>query len=294
MNETMANRYGYNYHDYRDDLDWDEEDDLYDDDDDLYDDEEAEALVIPEINLDIHLTEDQLPGAISSQVKVMKILEQRIKLAEARVESAKEKSELARHDVSVFKKKKAIEELQHAVLSQSEALFSESQAMRLLFLNQKQLANVSSGLFTFGLVNMTSNRTVYQRLKCELEKASEEELNELAKAELMKIVKQLKAQEDIYNRIENQATILETLQKDVTSLKSTTAVIPGLKSSVDALKAIPRTPAPVRAAPVTPTPVIPAPVVVQKRSSGWPIALSTISLLISLGALALVLLRVMF
>ncbi len=280
MKETMA--YGYNFHDERDDPFWEE-------DDDLYDDEDAGSLVVPDIKLDLHLTEDQLPQAISSQIKVMNILEQRIQLAEARVKAAKEKTELARHDVSVFKKKKAIEELQNAVLAQSEGLFSESEAMRLLFLNQKQLANVSSGLFTFGLMNMTSNRTVYQRLKCELEKASEEELNELAKAELMKIVKQLKAQEDIYNRIENHASILETLQKDVSSLKSTAAAIPSLKSSVDALKAIPRTPAPVRTTPVTP-----APVKVQKTSRGLPIALSIISLLISLGALALVLLRVMF
>ena len=242
---------------------------------DYYEEEEEEDddKLIPDIKLDLNLKEDQLPAAISCQVKVMNVLEQRIKRAEQRAKAAKQRAEITKHDISVFKKKKAIEELQSAVLAQSEALASENSAMRLLFLNQKQLANVSSGLFAFGLMNMTNNRTVYQRLKCELEKASEEELNELAKAELMKIVDQLKAQEDIYNRIERHALIIGTLQEDISSLKNITDTIPTIKSRVESLISTPSTP---------------APTVEKKSRNGWFMTISIISILISLGTLALV------
>lgn len=184
-------------------------------------DEQFEEVDAPKIELDFYLKEDQLPNAISSQVKVMDALEKRIKEAQERVNTAKNAAEIAKHKVSVFKKKQAIEELQYAVLAQSEAISSENEAMGLLFSHQKQLANVSNALYAFGLMIMTTNRTMYQRLKCELEKASEEELNELAREELMRIVRQLKAQEDIYNRIDRHSSSIESLQKEVTFLKST-------------------------------------------------------------------------
>lgn len=267
-------------------------------------DDQSDEVDVPEIKikLDLNLTEDQLPKAISEQVKVMRALEEKILKAQERKNKAMMAAEKAKHDVRIFKKKEAIEDLQDATLAQSKALSSVNDAMNLLFSNQKQLANVSSGLFAFGLMNMASNRTMYQRLKCELEKASEEELNELAKEELLKIIRQLKAQEDIYNRIDRHSSSIEALQKEVASLKSTAETIQHqqkevrqrdasfVKSMTDTVTNIKRQVDSLRASVHSSNRPSSSPVTVKKTNNGWTIVLAISALIISLIAIALVIL----
>ena len=80
---------------------------------------------------------------------------------------------------------------------------------------------MAHGLLAMGLMNLVSNRTVFQRIKDELQKASEEEINEHAREELRKIVAQLKAQEDIYNRLDRQAGIIEDMQSKILQIEAT-------------------------------------------------------------------------
>ena len=142
----------------------------------------------------------------------MEILDQRITEAKEKVVAAQQKANEAKHKIRLFNKKQSIEDLQTAVLAQSDAIAAEDEAMRISFHNQKMLADVSTGLLSLGLVNLVSNRTVFQGIKNQLQQASEEEINEHAREELKKIVSQLKAQEDIYNRIDQQAHIVEDIQ----------------------------------------------------------------------------------
>lgn len=169
--------------------------------------------------IDLTIKPEQLPMELSNQVKIMSQLNDQIELAKEKVQKAKEEAAKARHKIGFAKKKKAIEELQIAVVDQSEALASEDEAIRLLFSNQKKLANISQGLLVLGIVNMANNRTVYQQLKDELTKASESEINEHAKAELKRIIEQLKAQEDIYNKIERHSEKLKELDSEIVAIK---------------------------------------------------------------------------
>lgn len=169
--------------------------------------------------IDLTIKPEQLPMELSNQVKIMSQLNDQIELAKEKVQKAKEEAAKARHKIGFAKKKKAIEELQIAVVDQSEALVSEDEAIRLLFSNQKKLANISQGLLVFGIVNMANNRTVYQQLKDELTKASESEINEHAKAELKRIIEQLKVQEDIYNKIERHSKKLKELDAELVEIK---------------------------------------------------------------------------
>ena len=56
------------------------------------------------------------------------------------------------------------------------------------------LAEVSTGLLALGLANLVNNRTVFQKIKDQLQQASEEEINAHAREELKKIVSQLTRQ----------------------------------------------------------------------------------------------------
>jgi hypothetical protein len=172
------------------------------------------------VQMDINVSPEQLPEVIREQVKVMEVLDQRITQAKEKVVAAQQKANEAHHKIKVFRKKQSIEDLQVAVLAQSEAIAAEDEAMRISFLNQKMLADVSTGLLALGLANLVSNRTVFQRIKDQLQQASEEEVNEHAREELKKIVSQLKAQEDIYSRLERQAKIIEDIQEKILHIET--------------------------------------------------------------------------
>ena len=164
------------------------------------------------VQMDIHTSPEELTASITKQVKIMEFLDQKITEAKEKVVAAQQKANEAKHKIRLFNKKQSIEDLQTAVLAQSDAIAAEDEAMRISFHNQKMLADVSTGLLSLGLVNLVSNRTVFQGIKNQLQQASEEEINEHAREELKKIVSQLKAQEDIYNRIDQQAHIVEDIQ----------------------------------------------------------------------------------
>ena len=172
------------------------------------------------IQVDIHTLPEDLPEAIKKQVRIMEVLDQRITEANGKVETAKQKAKEANHKITLFKKKQSIEDLQVAVLAQSEAIAAEDEAMRISFHNQKMLAEVSTGLLALGLANLVNNRTVFQKIKDQLQQASEEEINAHAREELKKIVSQLKAQEDIYSRLERQAQIIEEIQEKILHIET--------------------------------------------------------------------------
>lgn len=178
-------------------------------------------LMISEVHLDLQTSPEQLPETIREQVKTMELLDIRIQEARKKVSEAQQKAKEAHHKISVFQKKQSIEELQVAVLAQSEAIAAEDDAMRISFRNQEMMAKVAHGLLAMGLMNLVSNRTVFQRIKDELQKASEEEINEHAREELIKIVGQLKAQEDIYNRLDRQAGIIEDMKSKMLQIEAT-------------------------------------------------------------------------
>ena len=196
-----------------------------------YDDDEEDQ---PNANtLDLNISPEQLPSALSSQISLMDDLQKQIDKAKEAVEKAKGNAVSAHHKVGFAKKKKAIEELQVALVEQSEAMLSEDAALRLLFANQKKLATISQGLLVLGMVNMAQNRTVYQRLKDELTNASESEISEHAKEELKRILNQLKAQEDIYNKLERNSEKIKNLENDISQIKETVESIAAKQTVVN-------------------------------------------------------------
>lgn len=123
---------------------------------------------------------------------------------------AKEKS------AKLFHHKAAIEYLQNAVIDISDSQVSQAEAQQLSFEFQKKLAEISQFLFELGVSNLAANRTVVRELELKLKGASEEELNDLAYKELMNVIKQLKAQEDIMNK---QAELTKKVNKNQKNIK---------------------------------------------------------------------------
>lgn len=155
----------------------------------------------PEIQRD----DNRLPELIQAQIGKLNQLDEGVrkahadaKLAETRATAARQKS--ADRGFFTDKKKAAIEELQLAGIALAHAVTSGTEAQKLSFEMQKRLAEVTKYLFTLGVSNIAANRTVVRELEMRLRSASEEELSELARTEVLSVIKQLKEQEDLLRK----------------------------------------------------------------------------------------------
>lgn len=183
-----------------------------------------------------------LPNIIAEQGKTLNEFCIQKEKAKSLAKAAKKKAEEAKKkEVGLFSGKQvAIKELQEATLTISEALGNLTKAVNKSYENQEKIAKVNEYLLGLGLTNTTLNRMVIRELEMKLNNASPEELSELAKQELMSVLRQLKAQEDIQNRLEKQAEGLrfhdEKLEQQENALQTLIEKENNLKISVDQVK----------------------------------------------------------
>ncbi|WP_242386285.1 hypothetical protein [Phocaeicola sartorii] len=98
-----------------------------------------------------------------------------------------------------------------------DALDNNAEATKTLFNNQVKLARFSKQLFGLGLMSIAANRIIVREIKLRLENASEEELSDLAVQELQNVIFQLKLQQSLVEKQEEQnqkIKVIETKLED--------------------------------------------------------------------------------
>ena len=142
--------------------------------------------------------EADLPIIIASQYDKLKQLEENVARSYELAQSASNAADNAYYKSAGFgHKKAAIESLQDAVQELGTAQISAAEAQKISFEYQTKLAEITKYLFGLGASSIAMNRSVVRELELKLKGASAEEISDLAKQELVNVVTQLKAQEDI-------------------------------------------------------------------------------------------------
>lgn len=168
-----------------------------------------------------------VPSLISEQVNHIKELEAKVNTAVAKAKDALTQAETASKKSAergffTDYKKEAIEELQKAGVTLSKAVQQNAEAHKLSFEFQKKLADLSKFLFLLGASNIANNRIVVRELELKMKEASEEEISELARQELLSVIRELKEQEDLQHKqdelkawvIEHDITLKSEIQKN--------------------------------------------------------------------------------
>ena len=158
-----------------------------------------------------------LPSFISEQARSLSDFEEEKKKAERLAKEALDEAINAKNvELHWYKSDKtAIESLQKACKLQGDALESLAKAIKLSYINQKKIKDVTTFLLGLGLANTALNRMVIRELEMRLANASKEKIDELAKQELENVVKQLKAQEDLRGRLDKQKDTLDSHDKRI-------------------------------------------------------------------------------
>jgi len=158
----------------------------------------------------------ELPQIISNQVQKMTELDFKIKKVMKDAEKAKKTANDANKKITFFSgRKEAIEELQSSGKSLALAIQTNAEALQLSFEFQKELADISKFLIRLGVSNIVQNRIVVRQLELKLKGASQKEISELAREELLSVVRQLKAQEDLLYKQEQHNKKLKELNKQI-------------------------------------------------------------------------------
>ena len=147
--------------------------------------------------------------------------------AKDRAQKAKSAAvEASKKSAGLGKNKKAIEALQVAQKEQSLATETNAQALTKIALLQERIIEATKALFSLGISNVAANRSVYRQLELRMKGASEQELSDFARGEVMAVMQQLNEQQDMMARhnklsekvheqndlLKNQASAIEVLE----------------------------------------------------------------------------------
>ena len=177
----------------------------------------------------------EMSSTISQQFETIKQLEAKVKESDSLAKEAKDRAESAKGvSVGLFHgKRDAIEALQSATSEIAEAQEKVVEAMNVSFEYQQQLGVITKNLFGLGVSNIAATRSVVQQLRMQLEGASPEEMSELAKSEILAVIHQLEAQEDMANRQEKNS---EAIKKHNDALKLISGKIKTYDADIEAVK----------------------------------------------------------
>ena len=172
-----------------------------------------------------------LPVVIAEQYDKLKELEDNVERAYTLAQSASDSADNAFYKSAGFgHKKAAIESLQDAVKDLGSAQISAAEAQKISFEYQTKLAEITKYLFGLGASNIAMNRSVVRELELKLKGASAEEISDLAKQELVNVVTQLKAQEDIMLK---QDKIMKEVKANHEGISQINADITKINSETD-------------------------------------------------------------
>lgn len=193
------------------------------------------------VNIDIsEYTEENLSDLITTRIDALNDLEKHILEAEEAADAAIKEADDVKNgiiDYGIFwdsiDTDRAIEKLQNAVISTAKALEESSDAHKKTFEYQKRLTNISYGLFRLGATNIAYNRSLVREIELRLKGASEKEISELARNELVRVVTQLKEQEDLQKKLARLKEEVKTLKKSQNDINDSLTVIDADKDILD-------------------------------------------------------------
>ena len=145
-----------------------------------------------------NLSSDQVPNLINEQFTKLDVVKNNVERAASKARKAQQRAEEAKNiSPGLFHRKEAIEELQTVTEEIADAQIASAEAQEVSFEYQQKLGEITKYLFSLGVSNIATNRSVVRQLQLKLRDASEKDLDELARQEIFGVVEQLKAQEDI-------------------------------------------------------------------------------------------------
>lgn len=116
-------------------------------------------------------------------------------------------------------KKEAIKALQQSGIEMSKGIQSVAEAQKVMFDNLQNISKATQCLFGLGAMNMATTRSVIDTITSGLQDASKQQISMKARESLMSVVQQLKAQEDLFCKVEKISNRTKELEKELSAIR---------------------------------------------------------------------------
>ncbi len=161
----------------------------------------------------------EFPSLLAQQVSQITDNSKNIDEAKKKADKARTAAEKAKNEKVKWNNKIAsIKALQEALEPMIEALDGQTDIAISLSESIRAVSDATRFLFVIGVSNMAANRMVIRELELRLSNASKEQISDLAQQELRNVLKQLKAQEHIFAKldaIETKVKSINTAYQDI-------------------------------------------------------------------------------
>ena len=181
--------------------------------------------------------EEQLPLVLKKRFAELDTMKQHVlKLEKDNHQNLELAKEVNSDKPTFFHKWKTIKGLQDVVVSLSHNQVENTKITQEIISYQQKTYETMKYLFTLGLSNLAKNRAIVKYLKSLLKKEGESEFDEFEQKEIMQLLTQLKAQEDILIQVEDVKAKLKQQQVTISEQEKRLARLEEKYQVVDELK----------------------------------------------------------
>ena len=157
-----------------------------------------------EEKLDIlNIPEGEVPAVINEKFDQLAEIKNEIQdLQSSSIEIKNNALIVKNKKVGVFNKKNAIKDLQTLTVDISNNQVANAEITNKILIYQQKTAEIMKFLLGLGVTNLATNRAVVKQLKDRLASAQDGSVDEYEEKEILSVLRQLKAQEDILEKQE--------------------------------------------------------------------------------------------
>lgn len=159
----------------------------------------------------LNMPESEVPAVINEKFDQLAEIKSEIQdLQSSSIEIKNNALIVKNKKVGIFNKKNAIKDLQTLTVDISNNQVANAEITNKILMYQQKIAETMKFLLGLGVTNLATNRAVVKQLKDRLESAQDGSIDEYEEKEILSVLRQLKAQEDM---LEKQKRIGEKINE---------------------------------------------------------------------------------
>lgn len=159
----------------------------------------------------LNMPESEVPAVINEKFDQLAEIKNEIQDLQSSSIEIKNNAVVAKNKkVGIFNKKNAIKDLQTLTVDISNNQVANAEITNKILLYQQKIAETMKFLLGLGVTNLATNRAVVKQLKDRLASAQDGSIDEYEEKEILSVLRQLKAQEDM---LEKQKRIGEKINE---------------------------------------------------------------------------------
>lgn len=178
-----------------------------------------------EEKLDIlNIPESEVPAVINEKFSQLAKIKNEVQYLQSSSIEIKNNAVVAKNKkVGLFNKKNVIKDLQTLTVDISNNQVANAEITNKILIYQQKTAEIMKFLLGLGVTNLATNRAVVKQLKDRLASAQDGSIDEYEEKEILSVLRQLKAQEDILEKQERMGERFNELNDKICKIEKDNA-----------------------------------------------------------------------